>query len=89
MTKEEAIYILRNTAWLGGNEQVQKVEEAIDTLGGLIEGQKLKDALAGMVPYAICDAYTQAYTDGLTDAYTLVCEFSSKPLPEPYKEKEE
>lgn len=32
MTKEEAVYILRNTAWLGGNEQVQKVEEAIDTV---------------------------------------------------------
>lgn len=36
MTKEEATYILRNTAWLGGNEQVKKVEEAIDTAERLI-----------------------------------------------------
>ena len=32
MLKEEAVNVLRNAAWLGSNEDREKVEEAIETL---------------------------------------------------------
>jgi hypothetical protein len=32
MIEEDALYILRNTAWLGSNEKREEVEEAIETL---------------------------------------------------------
>lgn len=35
------------------------------------------DAMAKFVPYAIDDDVTRAYTDGLTDAYNLVCQLPS------------
>ena len=35
------------------------------------------DALAKFVPYAIDDDGTRAYTDGLTDAYNLICQLPS------------
>lgn len=38
----------------------------------LISRQAAIDALAKLVPYAICDQSTEAYTDGLTDAYNLI-----------------
>lgn len=37
MTKEEAIEILKNTAWLGTNEDRVKTEEAIKTLEDTFE----------------------------------------------------
>ena len=37
MTKKEAIYILRNAAWLGSNEERQKVEEAVEVVAKAIE----------------------------------------------------
>lgn len=39
----------------------------------LISRQTAKDALAKLVPYAICDTSTESYTNGLTDAYNLIC----------------
>lgn len=39
MTKEEAIYILRNTAWLGPDDHVWKVEEAIKAIEDLPSAQ--------------------------------------------------
>ena len=43
----------------------------------LIERQAAIDALAKLVPYAICDASTESYTNGLTDAYNLICQLPS------------
>lgn len=39
-----------------------------------ISRQAAKDALAKLVPYAICDTSTESYTNGLTDAYNLICQ---------------
>ncbi len=41
MTKKEAIYILRNAAWLGSNEERQKVEEAVEVVAKAIEAQDM------------------------------------------------
>ena len=46
---------------------------ALDT----ISRQAAIDAMAKFVPYAIDDDVTRAYTDGLTDAYNLVCQLPS------------
>lgn len=35
MSKEEAAAILRNTAWLGSNDEREKVEEAIEVLASV------------------------------------------------------
>ena len=43
----------------------------------MIERQAAIDALAKLVPYAICDASTESYTNGLTDAYNLICQLPS------------
>ena len=43
----------------------------------LIDRQAAKDALANLVPYAICDVATESYTNGLTDAYNLICQLPS------------
>ncbi len=43
----------------------------------LISRQAAIDALAKFVPYAICDASTESYTNGLTDAYNLICQLPS------------
>ena len=49
MTREEAIYILQNSAWLGTDEMVKAIEMAIETLsaaavthGRLIDADRLK-----------------------------------------------
>lgn len=63
MTKEEAIEKL---------EHVQRVE-SVD----LISRQDAIDALAKFVPYAIDDMSTESYTNGLTDAYNLICQLPS------------
>lgn len=46
-------------------------------MSDLISRQAAKDALAKLVPYAICDASTESYTNGLTDAYNLICQLPS------------
>ena len=43
----------------------------------LISRQAAIDALAKLVPYAICDTSTESYTNGLTDAYNLICQLPS------------
>lgn len=47
-----------------------------------ISRQAAIDALAKFVPYAICDESTESYTNGLTDAYNLICQLPSA-QPEP------
>ena len=37
MTEKEAIYILRNAAWLGSDADRQKVEEAVEVVANAIE----------------------------------------------------
>ena len=32
MTREEAVHLLKNTAWLGTEERLQQIEQAIETL---------------------------------------------------------
>ena len=46
-------------------------------MSDLIERQAAIDALAKFVPYAICDESTESYTNGLTDAYNLICQLPS------------
>ena len=43
-------------------------------MSDLISRQAAIDALAKFIPYAICDASTESYTNGLTDAYNLICQ---------------
>ena len=43
----------------------------------LINRQAAIDALAKFVPYSICDESTESYTNGLTDAYNLICQLPS------------
>ena len=43
----------------------------------LISRQAAIEALAKFVPYAICDESTESYTNGLTDAYNLICQLPS------------
>lgn len=43
----------------------------------LIDRRAAIDALAKFVPYAICDESTESYTNGLTDAYNLICQLPS------------
>ena len=43
----------------------------------LIDRQAALDALAKFVPYAICDESTESYTNGLKDAYDLICQLPS------------
>ena len=46
-------------------------------MNDLISRQAAIDALAKLVPYAICDTSTESYTNGLTDAYNLICQLPS------------
>ena len=41
MTEKEAIYILRNAAWLGSDADRQKVEEAVEVVANAIEAQDM------------------------------------------------
>lgn len=41
MTEKEAIYILRNAAWLGSDADRQKVEEAVEVAANAIEAQDM------------------------------------------------
>lgn len=46
-------------------------------MSDLISRQDAIDALAKFVPYAICDDSTESYTNGLKDAYNLICQLPS------------
>lgn len=46
-------------------------------MSDLIYRQDAIDALAKFVPYAIDDMSTESYTNGLTDAYNLICQLPS------------
>ena len=65
MIEKDALYILRNTAWLGSNEKREEVEEAIETLAEALglqqsdaeaeEGKELKDAYSTYLLVPKCD----------------------------------
>ena len=57
-------------------------------MNDLISRQAAIDALAKFVPYAICDESTESYTNGLTDAYNLICQLPSA-HPEQLTDKEQ
>jgi len=46
-------------------------------MSDLISRQDAIDVLAKFVPYAICDESTESYTNGLKDAYNLICQLPS------------
>lgn len=54
------------------NKRIEASQE-----GDTISRQAALDALAKFVPYAICDESTESYTNGLTDAYNLICQLPS------------
>ena len=41
MTKQEAIKILRNTAWLGTNEDREKTEQAVEVISKALEQEPI------------------------------------------------
>ena len=47
----------------------------------LISRQAAIEAIAKFVPYAICDESTESYTNGLKDAYNLICQLPSADRP--------
>ena len=67
MIEEDALYILRNTAWLGSNEKREEVEEAIETLAEALglqqsdaeakvkEEKELKEAYSSYLLVPKCD----------------------------------
>lgn len=48
-----------------------------EPMGDLIDRQKVIDALIGLIPFAIFDKVTESYSNGLTDAYNLICQLPS------------
>ena len=81
---EDDIHTEREQAYMKGYEDASKkyrtepCEDVTDTnVGDLISRQAAIDALAKFVPYAICDELTESYTNGLMDAYNLVCQLPS------------
>ena len=46
-------------------------------MSDLINREEAKDALAKFVPYVIDDISTESYTNGLKDAYDLICQLPS------------
>ena len=89
MTKAEAIAMLKRIqepeAW--EPQITQAAFEALDMAIKALEQQPCEDtisrqaaidALAKFVPYAICDESTESYTNGLTDAYNLICQLPPK-----------
>lgn len=50
-------------------------------MSDLISRQDAIDALAKFVPYMINDMSTESYTNGLTDAYNLICQLLSADRP--------
>lgn len=61
MIEEDALYILRNTAWLGSNEKREEVEEAIETLAealGLQQSDEEKARFTEKEEKELKDAYS-------------------------------
>jgi hypothetical protein len=89
ITDEQAIDHLEATGWLkehdrqmyemGIKEQLKDDSGSYDSLipQDCISRQAAIDAIAKFVPYAICDESTESYTNGLTDAYNLICQLPS------------
>jgi hypothetical protein len=57
MIEEDALYILRNTAWLGSNEKREEVEEAVETLAEALN-LKQSDTEKAEEEKEMKDAYT-------------------------------
>jgi F0F1-type ATP synthase epsilon subunit len=66
MIEEDALYILRNTAWLGSNEKREEVEKAVETLAEALnlqqsdeekskEEKEIKDAYSSYLLVPNCD----------------------------------
>ena len=102
MTKAEAKAMLKRIqepeAWEPQINQAafEALDMAIEALdcsespnsSDTISRQAAIDALAKFVPYAICDESTESYTNGLTDAYNLICQLPSA-HPEQLTDKEQ
>lgn len=61
MIEEDALYILRNTAWLDSNEKREEVEEAIETLAealGLQQSDEEKARFTEKEEKELKDAYS-------------------------------
>lgn len=58
MIEEDALYILRNTAWLGSNEKREEVEEAIETLAEALGLQQSDAEAKAKEEKEIKDAYS-------------------------------
>lgn len=58
MIEEDALYILRNTAWLGSNEKREEVEEAVETLAEALGLQQSDAEAKAKEEKEIKDAYS-------------------------------
>ena len=63
MLKDEAVNVLRNAAWLGSNEDREKVEEAIETLASA----QLDFDITVKINKAYDDGYEAGYLQGRHD----------------------
>ena len=59
-------------AWEQGKPDWCPLVALPDHHGRLVDADALEKAVAGMVPYAIDDASSSAYTDGIGAAYYLI-----------------
>ena len=79
---------LREYASTRKGELAELITEAADALerqtcDDAVSRQQAIDALAKFIPYAIYDVSTESYTNGLTDAYNLICQLPAvQPQPE-------
>lgn len=58
MIEEDALYILRNTAWLGSNEKREEVEKAVETLAKALNLQQFDAEKEAEEEKEIKDAYS-------------------------------
>jgi len=58
MIEEDALYILRNTAWLGSNEKREEVEKAVETLAEALNLQQSDAEAKAKEEKEIKDAYS-------------------------------
>jgi hypothetical protein len=81
MIEEDALYILRNTAWLGSNEKREEVEEAIETLAEALGLQQPDEEKAKKEKEAkeIKDAYSTYWLVPKCDRrFYRVCKINGK-----------
>ena len=57
MTSDEAIYTLKNTAWLGSEEQAEKVEEAVKMAVEALKRETSGDAISRQAAIRIASGY--------------------------------